>query len=355
MINFFRRIRQKLANENQFLKYSRYAIGEIVLVVVGILIALSINNWNEQRKEREKFDHAVVAVEREIVANIVRCREVLEHFNYTDSVANRVIYDALTEEDYLKEDNLKDISQIAIWYNSPRIQNESYLNLKQLTGNRTEIQDSILTGLSTLYAEDKDWIDVMTDETHNVVARNRQIYNQFDWYEDWWLTGRKNEEMIKFLVNDHRHKAAVIDFSSIALENLRRMVERFEIHALTTYREIYKYLEKHEVDHTDSLYFEYNPNDFRHYVGTYIEYENSQVVDSREDSVVISIEEGKLYYTPYLKGGGNNRREIIPVNKSYYRTKFGTGFYRLSFDDNDEVIGQIWSNGAQRIKEKKIR
>ena len=49
MTPFFRRIRQKLANENQFLKYSRYAIGEIVLVVIGILIALQINNWNENR------------------------------------------------------------------------------------------------------------------------------------------------------------------------------------------------------------------------------------------------------------------------------------------------------------------
>jgi len=49
MTPFFRRIRQKLANENQFLKYSRYAIGEIVLVVVGILIALQINNFNENR------------------------------------------------------------------------------------------------------------------------------------------------------------------------------------------------------------------------------------------------------------------------------------------------------------------
>ena len=52
MINFFRRIRKKLADDNKPLKYTRYAIGEIVLVVIGILIALSINNWNENRKNR---------------------------------------------------------------------------------------------------------------------------------------------------------------------------------------------------------------------------------------------------------------------------------------------------------------
>ena len=52
MINFFRKKRKKLADDNKALKYMRYAIGEIVLVVIGILIALSINTWNQNRKER---------------------------------------------------------------------------------------------------------------------------------------------------------------------------------------------------------------------------------------------------------------------------------------------------------------
>ena len=52
MIGFFRRIRRNLANQNKFVQYGRYAIGEILLVVIGILIALSINNWNEGRKDR---------------------------------------------------------------------------------------------------------------------------------------------------------------------------------------------------------------------------------------------------------------------------------------------------------------
>jgi len=58
MINLFRKIRWRLAEDNKpaspagrFVKYSRYAIGEIVLVVIGILIALQINTWNEQRKQ----------------------------------------------------------------------------------------------------------------------------------------------------------------------------------------------------------------------------------------------------------------------------------------------------------------
>ena len=50
MIPVFRKIRKKMADDNRPIKYARYAIGEIVLVVIGILIALQINNWNEEKK-----------------------------------------------------------------------------------------------------------------------------------------------------------------------------------------------------------------------------------------------------------------------------------------------------------------
>ncbi|GLR19579.1 DUF6090 family protein [Portibacter lacus] len=54
MLKFFRKIRQNLLLEGKTGKYFKYAIGEIVLVVIGILIALQINNWNEARKTRNK-------------------------------------------------------------------------------------------------------------------------------------------------------------------------------------------------------------------------------------------------------------------------------------------------------------
>ena len=52
MINFFRRILKKLADDNKFSKYLIYAIGEIVLLMIGILLALQANNWNGERINR---------------------------------------------------------------------------------------------------------------------------------------------------------------------------------------------------------------------------------------------------------------------------------------------------------------
>ena len=53
MIKFFRKIRQRLLTENKLSKYLIYAIGEILLVMIGILLALQVNNWNEKNKKKE--------------------------------------------------------------------------------------------------------------------------------------------------------------------------------------------------------------------------------------------------------------------------------------------------------------
>ncbi|WP_320112557.1 DUF6090 family protein [Draconibacterium orientale] len=62
MIRFFRKIRLKLVRENKFGQYIKYAIGEIVLVVIGILIAVQINNWNQNRKDDQILNEYLVKI-----------------------------------------------------------------------------------------------------------------------------------------------------------------------------------------------------------------------------------------------------------------------------------------------------
>ncbi len=69
MIKFFRHIRQSLIMENKTSKYFKYAIGEIILVVIGILIALSINNWNENRINSNKETAILANIHREFKKN----------------------------------------------------------------------------------------------------------------------------------------------------------------------------------------------------------------------------------------------------------------------------------------------
>ncbi|PNQ73125.1 hypothetical protein C1T31_09050 [Hanstruepera neustonica] len=84
MIKFFRKIRQNLLSEGKTGKYLKYAIGEIILVVIGILIALQINNWNETRQTKK--------VEKEIL-NVL-----LEDLNSAKAYSSQYIN---SEQNYL--------------------------------------------------------------------------------------------------------------------------------------------------------------------------------------------------------------------------------------------------------------
>ncbi len=66
MISLFRKIRQRLLAESKFTRYLIYAIGEIVLVVIGILIALQINNWNQSRHEANKEGRYLVNMKHDL-------------------------------------------------------------------------------------------------------------------------------------------------------------------------------------------------------------------------------------------------------------------------------------------------
>lgn len=81
MIRFLRNIRRQLAAENKVAKYLRYAVGEILLVVIGILIALQINNWNAEQKERKLENKYYcrlledIVQDKEQIGNLIRLAE----------------------------------------------------------------------------------------------------------------------------------------------------------------------------------------------------------------------------------------------------------------------------------------
>ena len=101
MIKFFRKIRQKLLSENKFSKYLIYAIGEIVLVVIGILIALQINNWNEESKNRTDenillkqlhtdFNNNLKQLDQKIGMRVNFMNSSKQLFKYIDNPSQRI-------------------------------------------------------------------------------------------------------------------------------------------------------------------------------------------------------------------------------------------------------------------------
>jgi len=153
MLSFFRKIRWRLANENQFFKYSRYAIGEIVLVVIGILIALQINNWNEENKKSKEVN--------EYLTNLLREFKI----NHEDLKTNIAFHKFVS----LKTEELSDLI-------SP--------NPKEISSNKLDtLMFAVMfypefTALSTLMSSDK--LDLVNDyELKNDIANWKLTYEEY--------------------------------------------------------------------------------------------------------------------------------------------------------------------------------
>ena len=154
MIKFFRNIRQNLIIEGKTYKYLKYAIGEIVLVVIGILIALQINNWNEDRKVISREKSYIQSIYKDLKNDIKRinvCKSMLSN-QYTIGIE---VLKALEHKDSKIMDSVKiatylglDLSEVL-----PVDREENTWDGLKILGKETFlINDSLTKQLNKFYA-----------------------------------------------------------------------------------------------------------------------------------------------------------------------------------------------------------
>jgi hypothetical protein len=166
MLRFFRQIRQRLLTDNKFRKYLLYAVGEILLVVIGILIALQIDNWNEHQKEeqfeikllselRSSLEHNVSQLQRGMRVNneaIESCKVILQYFE-----------DGLAYHDSLDTHFSKSLA----WF-YPSIKSDEYESL-QSYGVHIIKNDTIRERLRRVYQI--EWLTILSER------QERYFYN----------------------------------------------------------------------------------------------------------------------------------------------------------------------------------
>ncbi|MBT8272174.1 MAG: hypothetical protein KJO77_00095 [Bacteroidia bacterium] len=106
MIKFFRRFRQQLLSENKFRKYVLYAVGEIILVVIGILIALQINNWNQNQKLKKEETKLLKGLHAEFSENLVKFDSNYKNQLNRDQIIKRLLDPKTVEAPFETLDSL---------------------------------------------------------------------------------------------------------------------------------------------------------------------------------------------------------------------------------------------------------
>jgi hypothetical protein len=105
-MKIFHRIRQNLLAQGRITRYITYAIGEILLVVMGILIALQVNEQNRERHQREEMSTIYASVADELTADINLLATYLPEFHWKSRILTRIVKEGATAEEWEQNDSL---------------------------------------------------------------------------------------------------------------------------------------------------------------------------------------------------------------------------------------------------------
>ncbi|MDF0708702.1 DUF6090 family protein [Flagellimonas okinawensis] len=158
MIKFFRKIRHRLLVENKFSKYLIYAFGEIILVVIGILIALQINNWNEERKNSQLEKNYLLSISTDL-ENLTYNTQRIYVDQFDEKIENLLFAKKYIEEPFAISDTIDFINTItkgaASFSGFYLVDDEAYQELVSTGNLRLISNDSLRKDLSEFYTDMK--------------------------------------------------------------------------------------------------------------------------------------------------------------------------------------------------------
>lgn len=232
MIKFFRKIRQNLLNEGKTTRYFKYAIGEIILVVIGILIALSINTWNETRKENIYLLKVYGQIRQDLKADTINLRISIEDLEAKNARITEIIertipvtyYDTLNEANYKNCTKCRsDITNLEPF----QYLDKGYQLLKPLNTAQNFKEDSLSNTITQFYNE---YLPLVDESQNLLLELSKDIladYQQYDWFIDYADFGKKtyNKEFILYIFESEKHRRACAHYLIFSKFGLRILKE----------------------------------------------------------------------------------------------------------------------------------
>lgn len=325
MIKFFRKIRQSLVSQNKLGKYLLYAVGEIILVVAGILIALNINNANERKINDAKITNILKEVQRDLLIDIDRANEIFLLFRRADSLQDLILNNKYTYNDY------KSKKAIHVGFTSTafEIHSNGYDNLMRNIDNVPENFQSIIDDLKELYVRNRNTLEVFNKRTRERVYKNRDNRWIYDWRLES-LKGIASDEAINYYLNNPEYKKLVASHMQDRRNILGSSVG-YKVRAIVVYNKINRLIENSDsiqkietLESKDKIFID-------DIVGNY------QIKDSLGVSwaknIKITIENGKLYFV-----NQNQKRELIYYNNSNFVLKGAARYMQFNKPKKRRII-----------------
>ncbi|BAO76435.1 DUF6090 family protein [Winogradskyella sp. PG-2] len=181
MIKFFRKIRQNLLSEGKTRKYFKYAIGEILLVVIGILIALGINNWNENRKFKNVEKNVLTNIYKNLGTDSIQFKYYTQQFKQIEKLHLELFKVGVDNK------SLDSISEPTLIRRSLYFKQliNSGFGEKAETINNTKIKEALITYTRSIDDMESIYLGQLTPLIENKLKpllAEEKLYNTENWF-----------------------------------------------------------------------------------------------------------------------------------------------------------------------------
>jgi hypothetical protein len=213
MIKFFRKIRQNLLIQNKTAKYFKYAIGEIILVVIGILIALWINTLNQEKAQQKKIDSILVKIQNDILQDIDNADWLLENYMRKDSIYTRMMRDTLSPEDIKTiPGGSYGLGFVTTWWMTYHIQTNGYNLLKENIDIVPKKYDTLIKILDEMYTYNQNVYQTYNSNSADIARQYRQyLSDNQPWMAVDEFSGERSDAKIEFILNNPKFKNQMHD------------------------------------------------------------------------------------------------------------------------------------------------
>lgn len=234
MISAFRRIRQTMVKEKKVRNYILYALGEILLVMIGILLALQVNNWSENRKANNKLTNILKTIKEDLKTDTLVSSNIIRFYDSINKYSTKVISNEYNSKNI---DSCLPCRNLLTGYNPMNIQKKGYKLLQNYSEANTTETDSLITGLSQFYSYFDAMITNNNDMVKSETLSNLNFYKQQDWFIPW-MQGQVTDEMRTFFGDSQDYKNRVAGNNILATNNHQGYVKAYKENAIKLLEEI---------------------------------------------------------------------------------------------------------------------
>ena len=234
MLRIFRNFRKSTMKNNKVSSYILYALGEILLVMIGILLALQVNNWNQKRILKNQLDNILLAVANDLKTDTLMAGQVIEHYERNNKISVKILKREMSRDSF---PTCVECRSLITVYKPFVIQMKGYDQLKNFTDQQSTRTDSLLTNITQFYTVFKKNIDDSNQFIKDEVLGNLNSLTNKSWFFNW-TQGELTEEMITYFMDDQEYLNRVAAHNVLAAQNHLRFARIYKLNAIEVLKRI---------------------------------------------------------------------------------------------------------------------